>query len=116
MVVVPTVRWIWRNSTCISSRSLASRLETLVEQQHVGLDDQRARPARRAAAGRPTSAADSGRRNPPADERERVGDALGLLWLGDAAHFQTKGDVLGRRHVRKQRVGLEHDAEPRAAA
>ena len=28
IVVVPSVRWIWRSSICISSRSLASRLES----------------------------------------------------------------------------------------
>jgi hypothetical protein len=28
IVVVPSVRWIWRNSICMPSRSLASRLDS----------------------------------------------------------------------------------------
>ena len=49
-----------------------------------------------------------------AREPDHVEDARGALCdLGarDAAHLERKADVLGDRHVRPHRIGLEHDAE-----
>jgi hypothetical protein len=42
---------------------------------------------------------------------ERLGHAGAALDLGHAAHFQREGHVLGHRHVREQRIGLEHHAD-----
>ena len=46
-----------------------------------------------------------------AHERERLLDALTDLRPRHRALPQAEGDVLGDRHVRKQRIGLEHHAE-----
>ena len=85
--------------------------ERLVEQQH-----RRARtPARgrspRAAAGRPRAPAPAGRRGVHVDQAQRRHDALLDLGLGDVPHAQGIGDVVEHRHVRPDRVGLEHHAE-----
>jgi hypothetical protein len=47
-----------------------------------------------------------------AHERERFVHALLTLRAPDVAHLQPELDVLRHRHVREQRVVLEHDAEP----
>jgi hypothetical protein len=45
-----------------------------------------------------------------ADQVQRTAHALIPRRAGHAAHLQPEGDVLGHRHVREQRVALEHDA------
>src|SRR5262249_26081833 len=40
-----------------------------------------------------------------------AGGAILDLALGDATHRERERDVVGDRHVRPHRVGLEHDAE-----
>ena len=45
------------------------------------------------------------------DKPKNLGDPLPALGLGRAPHLEAEGDVLGDRHVRKERVVLEHDAD-----
>ena len=82
--------------------------ERLVEQQRVRLDDQRAgeRDALLLAAGKL-------RRIALGERAEPRGGEDGLDLLGDDGavelpELQAVGDVLGDRHVRPQRVALEH--------
>ena len=68
-------------------------------------------PARRAAAGRPRARADSGlpvRRGRPARAPPRR--AVAISAARRVAASQAEGDVAAHRHVRKQRVALEHHA------
>ena len=92
------------------------RAQRLVHQQDVRLDHDRAgerHPLLLAAgelADRTPAVAGQAR------HAERFVDALGNLLLREAAHGETVADVLGDRHVRKQRVVLEHHphvAKPR---
>jgi len=46
-----------------------------------------------------------------ADQRQQFGDAGGNLGFRPLLVDQTIGDIVGNRQVRKQRIGLEHDAE-----
>ena len=89
---------------------LVERGERLVEQQHLGLDHQRARQrhALLLAAGQLPRLAvlEAGKLH----HRQHVGDALPDLVLADAARLQAIGDVVGDIHMREQRVILEHDA------
>ena len=66
-------------------------------------------PPRRAAAGRPTASMPDGRRNrcicTRSSTRSTFCRDLGLRQL---AHAQAVGDVVEHRHVRPDRVGLEH--------
>jgi len=102
------VRWIWRSSICISSRSLASRLEKrLVEQQDLRLDHQRTCRAPPAAAG-PAREADAGKRAAKAGRGPTsssvLGDALGAFGLGDALHLEArKATFSATLHVRKKK-------------
>ena len=85
--------------------------QRLVEQQHRGIDDERARERHplALAAGhlQRTAIAEAGE----LDEIERVLHALRHLGCADAAHAQSERDVFGGGHVRKQRVVLEHDTD-----
>ena len=80
----------------------------LVEQQHLGLDDERARqrdplllpPRELLRAARPEV------RQP--DQLEHLSDAPGDLGLGDLAHLEAEADVVGDAHVGEQQVVLEH--------
>ena len=110
IVVVPTVRWISRSSICISSRSLASRFESGSSSSSIAADDERAgeRDALLLAARHAPGIAIREARSPTSAASRDAPVALGLR---DAAHLEPEGDVLGRGHVRKQRVALEHDAE-----
>jgi hypothetical protein len=84
--------------------------QRLVQQQHLGLD--RERPRERDAlllaaghlVGEPVGLC------PEPDELEHVAGALLALRVLDPPQPQPEGDVLPRRHVREQRVGLEHHA------
>eukprot|EP01133_Synstelium_polycarpum_P020280 gene20280-biopygen16633 len=46
-----------------------------------------------------------------AHQIERFLDPFVGFSLGDIAHLQAEADVLAHRHVRKQRIVLEHHAE-----
>src|SRR3984957_7720107 len=82
----------------------------LIEQQHIGPEHQRAgqRHALLLAAGQLA-------RQPVAEllEPHQAQDFRDLrrhLRLRHLAHFEAEGDVLGHRHVRKQRVALEYES------
>ena len=45
------------------------------------------------------------------DGLEHLGNALGNLCLADAAHLEAIGHIVEDRHVRKERIALEHEAE-----
>ncbi len=68
--------------------------------------------ARRAAAGRRTAAPAGGRRTPssPTSSSASLTRARDL-GARHAAALEPEGDVLGDRHVRPQRVALEHHAD-----
>ena len=87
------------------------RPEGLVEQKHGRLDDHGAgkRHALLLAAGQlldaaPAIAVELHHRqcgfDPPADLRRRY-----------APHLESIGDIVGHRHVREERIGLEHHAD-----
>ncbi|MPL80520.1 hypothetical protein SDC9_26421 [bioreactor metagenome] len=85
--------------------------ERLVEEQHRRLDHQRAGqrdalllPARQFPREAPLVA-----RKP--HHLEHLGDAGGALCGCDLAHLEPEGEVFRHRHVREERVGLEHHAE-----
>ena len=111
-VVRPSLRCSSRISTRTSWRSLASRLdERLVEQQHVGPDDQRAgqRHALLLAAGQLARQAVAEMIEP--HQAQAPPSIFGAdLRLRQLAHLEAEGDVLRHRHVRKQRIALEHHA------
>ena len=65
-------------------------------------------PARSAAAARPRAARAAVEQVIDVDLARRVPHRGLDLRLGDLRHFQRKGDVLGHRHVRIERVALEH--------
>ena len=46
-----------------------------------------------------------------ADQLQRLADAPGALGGGDALHLEPERHVLRHRHVREERIALEHDAE-----
>ena len=84
--------------------------QRLVEQQHVGPKNQRTgqRHALLLAAGQLS-------RQPVAEmiephQPQRLGDLRRHLRLRHLAHLEAERDVLGHRHVRKQRIALEHQA------
>ena len=111
--MVPTVRWIWRSSICISSRSLASRLLSGSSSSRICGRMTSARAKRHALllAARELAreaAAEGGQSH----QFQRLADPPGALHRGHALHFEAERHVLGDRHVRKERVALEHDAEP----
>ena len=82
--------------------------ERLVEEQHLRLEHQRPGDgdALLLAAGELGGEARLEAGEP--DEREAVGGAAGGLALVVAREAQAVGDVLHHRHVREERVGLEH--------
>jgi hypothetical protein len=86
--------------------------ERLVEQQHRRLDHQRAgeRHALPLAAREFARVARGVRLQ--VHQRQRLLHALGALGLGHLAHLQAEAHVVGHRHVRKERIALEHDAQP----
>ena len=110
-VVRPSLRCNSRISTRTSWRSLASRLDKrLIEQQHIGPEHQRTgqRHALLLAAGQLP-------RQPVAEmiephQAQGLRDLRRHLRLRHLAHLEAERDVLGHRHVRKQRIALEHQA------
>ena len=85
--------------------------ERLVEQHDVRPHGEaaRERDALALAAGK-LMRAPLGQRFEP-DHGERLVHAAHALRLGDPAHAQREGDVLGDVHMRPQRIGLEHHAD-----
>ena len=93
------------------AQMLVERRQRLVHQHHPRLEHQRRAPTRRAAAGRPRAAAAGVRRGAAQMHLgQRRGHPLAHRRRGHLAHRQRKGDVLRHRHLREQRVALEHDA------
>ena len=85
--------------------------ERFVEQQHRGFDDQRAgeRYALLLAAGQfPRIALFIAGE---LDHLQHGGDAPRAIHGRDLANLQPEGQIFRHRHVRKQRIGLEHHAE-----
>ena len=85
--------------------------ERFVEQEHDGLDDDR--PGERDALLLATAelAREPLLQPVEADHGERVRDPGPGLVAADPAHPEAEGDVRLHRHVRKQRVVLERDAD-----
>ena len=84
------------------------RAERLVEQQHAGPVDERARERDALAlSARELARLAAGERVQP-HERERLDRTLAPLRLGDALDAQAVLDVLLHGHVREERVVLEH--------
>ena len=109
---MPSERCSWRSSTWSCSRSLRSRAPSgSSSKQDLGLEHERARErhplllAARELARPPAAEALE------ADQAERIVDPAAGLGLAEAAHRERKGDVGGDRHVREQRVALEHEAD-----
>src|SRR5438445_7698518 len=86
------------------------RRERLVEEEYARLDRERARQrdALLHAAGELVRVAVACVAE--ADELQEIPDALASIALVLAANPQPVLDVLPRRHVREERVGLEHHA------
>ena len=84
------------------------RRQRLVEQQHLGLGDQR--PGQRHALLLPAGelAGPAVRERAERHPVEQLAGARVALGLGDAAHLQAEGDVVERVEMGKQRVALEH--------
>ena len=94
----------------VEPQPLVERAERLVEQQHGGLHRQRAchrHPLLLAAGELSWQAVTQGGE---AHHVEKARDRPAHLRARNAAGLQAVGDVLGDRHVRKQRVALEYDA------
>ena len=96
----------------ICTRSLASRLlKRLVEQEHLGIAHDGA------AHGDALALAAGKRLRPPAEQFRNIENARGIfdtlpdLGLGHAPHAEPERHVLEHRHVRIQRVALEHHGD-----
>ena len=91
------------------------RAHRFVEQQHRRLNHEGTRQghALPLAAGQLARKAAGHRRE--MHQFERVGHPFATLGHGHAAHLQAEADVVGHGHVRKQRIALEHDAQPALA-
>ena len=110
-VVRPSLRCSSRISTRTSSRSLASRLESGSSSSSTSGRITSARASATRCCWPPDSW--RGRRSREAlepHEPQGLVDARGDLGLRQLAHLEAEGDVLGDRHVREQRVALEHHA------
>ena len=110
--VMPTSCCKRFSSSCIAPRSfLSSARERLVEEQHPRPLDEGAgeRDALLLAAGELVGLA--GRQLRKVRRGEDRGDARVDLVAGEALHLQAIGDVGAHRHMREQRVGLEHEVD-----
>ena len=92
----------------VLAQLLVERGERLVEQQQLGLRDEgaRQRDALSLTAGELVRLALCER--PELDHVEHLVDAPGDLRLGHAQLLEAERDVLLDRHVREERIGLEH--------
>ena len=80
IVVVPTVRWIWRSSICISSRSLASRLDSgSSSSRMLRPDHQRAGQRHALLLAARQLAREARREGAEPDQLQRLGDPPGAL-------------------------------------
>ena len=113
-VVTPASCWMRRSSSCISSRSLASRFDSgSSSSSSSGL-----MTSARASATRWRWPPDIARGYRSArwerwTRSSASADAPLALGPADLPHFQSEADIFGDRHVREQRIGLEND--PKAA-
>ena len=80
------------------------RRERLVEQQHLGANDERARQRDALLLSAGELARLAILQALELDERERLGDPARDLGLGDAAHLEAVADIGRHAHVREQRV------------
>ena len=83
-----------------------------VQQQHGWLDDQRTRQGHALALPARQLARVAACMFLQVHQAQGLGHALLALGLGHLAHLQPKTHVVGHRHVREERVALEHDAQP----
>jgi hypothetical protein len=93
------------------AKLLVERAERFVHQYELRLEHQRAgeRDALLLATGHLRGPAAFETRH--AHHVERVAHALRHFGLRQAPHFQRKGEVFADRHMREERVVLEHDAD-----
>ena len=87
------------------------RRQRLVEQQHVGLDRDRARQRHALLLAARQCGDASATEMTELDQRQRPLHCAIDLRLRRAAHLQAEGDVARDGEMRKQRVALEHDAD-----
>ena len=84
--------------------------QRLVEQQHVGAEDERTRQRHPLLLAAGELARQPLAQMLEADEPQGLGDAAGHLRGLDLAHLQPEGDVLRHRQMREERVALKHQA------
>ena len=96
----------------VLAQLLVERAQRLVHQQQRAARRRWRGRARRAAAGRRKAGADSARRSPAAAPvRAPRRPAARASAFATPRCFSGKADVVGHRHVREQRVVLEHHAD-----
>ena len=84
--------------------------QRLVEQQHVGPEDERARQRHPLLLAARKLARQALAQMLEADQPQGLGDAAARSPSLDLAHLQPEGDVLRHRQMREERVALEHQA------
>ena len=84
--------------------------QRLVEQQHVGPDDQRARQRDALLLAAGELARQALGEAAQAHQSQRFGDARRNVGFRHLAHLEPEGHVLGDGQMREQRVALEHHA------
>ena len=110
--VTPRFSWMCLISYCICSRRFLSRApQRLIHQHQVGIEDQCSRHGDPLglAAGQLGRAAVT--ELAELDHFQRTIDAAFALGLVHLAHLQREREVFRHRHVRKQRIILEHHAD-----
>ena len=85
--------------------------QRLVEQEHRRLDHQRARQRHALPLAARELARIARGMGLEVHQRQRLLHALTALGLRHLAHLEAEAHVVGHRHVRKQRIALEHDAQ-----
>ncbi len=95
----------------VLAQLLVERRERLVEQQQLRALDQRARERDALLLAARELVGLALRERPELHQRQHLRDALADLRRRHALLLQPVGDVLLDRHVREQRVGLEHQVD-----
>ncbi len=112
MVVTSSARWSFLSSTRVSRRSLASRFdEGLVEEEQPGLAHDRARQRHALLLAARELTGPAVEQMVDLDARGRRAHGALDLRPRRADHAQREADVLGDRHVRVERVALEHHGD-----
>ena len=83
--------------------------EWLVEEEQLGLDDERAGERHPLLLAARELARESSPELLEADQAKRLGDLLPDRGRGVSAHLEPEGDVLGRREVGEEGVALEDE-------